>query len=87
MDCVPKRALLKVMIIAVRGLARIKILYLSGITDSGYIIGVAYIHNCMPKPIRLDKSLYFVVREEIIMPNPNPRNAINRIRKGTKNKL
>jgi hypothetical protein len=80
MDCVPKSELLKVIIIAVRGFARIKILYLSGITDRGYIIGVAYIHSCTPNPIRLVKSLYLVVSEEIIIPKPSPRSAINRIR-------
>ena len=39
-------------------------------------MGVAYINNCIPKEIRNWKSLYFVVREEIIIPKPNPSAAI-----------
>jgi hypothetical protein len=45
-------------------------------------MGVAYIHKETPNPTRKFKSLYFVVIDEIMMPNPNPNPAKSRIRYG-----
>ena len=57
-------------------------LYSLGTELSGYIIGVAYINSCVPKLTKKLKSLYLVVRDEIIIPNPKPKRAIIRTNKG-----
>ena len=46
----------------------------------GYITGVAYIINWTPKAIRNFKSLYFVVNELKIRPNPTPIRASRSIK-------
>lgn len=45
-------------------------------------MGAAYINNCIPKDIKNLKSLYLVVKEDMIMPNPNEKRAIIRINNG-----
>ena len=60
-------------------------LYNSGIALTGYIIGVAYINSVMPIPTTIDRSLYFVVKEETIIPVPIAIIAKTNITKGIKN--
>ena len=48
----------------------------------GYIMGVAYIHNCTKKEKRFCKSLYFVVIEETIIPKPSDNPANIKIKTG-----
>ena len=55
--------------------------------DIGYTTGVAYINNCIPKPRSSDKSLYFVVRPESIIPIPIDFNANNTIKKGKRSNI
>jgi hypothetical protein len=51
-------------------------LYFSGIAEIGYATGVAYINSCTPNEIKNLKSLYFVVRDDIIIPIAKARRAI-----------
>lgn len=72
----PVKAYLKVSRMAVSGLAtstQMYFGYVSFMTERGYITGVAYIQSCTPKVIKKRKSRYFVVIDEIIIPNPNPK--------------
>ena len=53
--------------------------------EVGKITGVNHINKLTPKPKSRDKSLYFVVSEENIIPNPNENNARKMIRTGENN--
>ena len=73
---------LKDSITDVIGLSIIIHLYFSERKDNGYTTGVANISNCTPNPTRNLRSLYFVVNDEMIIPNPRPNPAIIIRRKG-----
>ena len=64
------------------GLYSIKNLNYKGIEESGYITGETYINKVIPKEMKYVKSLYFVVKEEIIIPIPNEIPANNPIKTG-----
>ena len=53
--------------------------------DVGKITGVNHINKLTPKPSSSDKSRYFVVSEENIIPNPNENNARKITKTGKKN--
>lgn len=72
----PKKANRKISIIAVIGFSISSQRKESITIETGYTTGVAYIHNCTPKETNNDKSLYFVVIEDTIMPHPSPKQAI-----------
>ena len=57
--------------------------YIFGDSDEALIItGEKYIQSCSPKPTSTCRSRYFVVSEEMIIPNPVPRIARLRMRSG-----
>jgi hypothetical protein len=69
-----------------KGLRLIRYLYLDELRkDIGYPTGVTYIHSCTINVIKITKSRYFVVSDEMIIPNPKPRPATIKIRKGIHN--
>lgn len=80
----PKKDNLKISTTEVIGFNAEKILYFSGIILRGYTIGVANIHNWTAKDITKVKSLYFVVKADIKIPNPKPKRAIWKITNGRK---
>ena len=53
--------------------------------EVGKITGVNHMNKLTPNPKSNDKSLYFVVREEKIIPNPKENKARNIIKTGKKN--
>ena len=53
--------------------------------EVGKITGVNHMNKLTPKPSNNDKSLYLVVSEENIIPNPKENKARNIIRTGEKN--
>lgn len=66
----PVNAYRKDSIIGEIGFNERNALYIGGISETGYIIGVAYINNVIKTPTNIVKSLYFVVNEEIMIPKP-----------------
>ena len=68
--------------IPVKGFAFTIHWYWTGTEVIEYTTGVAYINNCIPKVSRKTKSLYFVVSDEKIIPNPNENADISNIKKG-----
>ncbi len=65
-----------------KGFMKTRNLNFSGKADVGYTTGVMYIKSWIPKVKRNVKSLYFVVKEEKIIPIPKANIAINIINIG-----
>ena len=72
----PKNEYLNVSKMVVIGFSSIKNLNFFGAAESGYATVVLNINNWIPKFTNNAKSLYFVVNDDIINPNPWPKAAI-----------
>ena len=56
-----------------------------GSWDKGYTTGVPYIQSCIPNSTSTNRSLYFVVKLEIMIPTPIPIRPSCKSRNGRTN--